>query len=66
MDLYCASGALIVLPCKGWRVTVSQLDLPSLTTLLGAGCGLLQLRAAHWVTSELLLRVDDNLPHKWW
>ena len=27
-DLYCASGALEILLCKGWGVTESQLDLP--------------------------------------
>ena len=61
-DLYtlCASGAHGVLPCKGWGVTVSQLDLPSLTPLSGAGCGRLQLEASHWATWVTLLQVVDN------
>ena len=33
------------------RGATSQLDLPSLTPLSIAGCGLLQLRATYWVTS---------------
>ena len=37
-----------------------SLDLPSLTTLLVAGCGGLQLGAAHWATSVALLQVVDN------
>ena len=48
-DLYvlCTRGAQGVLPCEGRGVTASQLDLPSLTPLSVAGCGRLQLEAAH-------------------
>ena len=65
-DFYalCASGAQEVLPCKGWGVTASKLDLPSLTPLSVAGCGRLQLEAAHWATWVILLQVVDNWPHK--
>ena len=51
-DLYvlCASGAQVVLPCEGRGVTASQLDLPPYTPLSVAGCGRLQLEAAHWAT----------------
>ena len=61
-DLYIllASGDQGVLPCEGWGVTASQLDLPSLTPLSVAGCGRLQLGAAHWATSVTLLQVVDN------
>ena len=38
-------GAQGVLPCVGWGVTASQLDLPTLTPLSVAGCGRLQLKA---------------------
>ena len=38
-------------------VTASQLYLPSLTPLSIAGCGRLQLGAAHWATSVALLQV---------
>ena len=41
--LHLESGAQEVLPCKGWGVTASQLDLSSLTPLSVAGCGRLQL-----------------------
>ena len=60
----CAGGAQGVLSCEGWGATASQLDLPSLTLLSVAGCGRLQLEAAHraiWVT---LLQVVHNWPHK--
>ena len=65
-DLYvlCASGVQEVLPCEGRGVTASQLDLASLTPLSVAGCGRLQLVAAHWATWVTLLQVVDNLPHK--
>ena len=56
-----ASGAQRVLPCEGWGVTASQLDLPSLDLPSldlpvadhsqlppVAGCGLLQQGATHW------------------
>ena len=61
-DLYalCASGAQGVLCCVGWGITASQLDLPSLTPLSVAGCGRLQLEAAHWATWVTLLQVVDN------
>ena len=32
-------GVQGVLPCVGWGLTASQLDLPSLTVLSVAGCG---------------------------
>ena len=65
-DLYvlCTSGAQRVLSCEGRGVSVSQLDLPSLTPLSVAGCGRLQLEAAHWATWVTLLQIVDNLPHK--
>ena len=53
-------GAHRILPCVGWEVTASQLDLPSLTLLSVAGCGRLQLGAPHWATSVALLEVVDN------
>ena len=61
-DLYvlCTRGAQGVLPCEGRVVTASQLDLPSLTPLSVAGCGRLQLEAAHWATWVTLLQVVDN------
>ena len=61
-DLYvmCTRGAQGVLPCEGRGVTVSRLDLPSLTPLSAAGCGRLQLEAAHWATWVTLLQVVDN------
>ena len=62
--LACASGAHGALLCKGWGVTASQLGLPSLTPLSVAGCGQLQLDAAHWAISVALLQVVDNLPNK--
>ena len=37
-----------------------ELDLPSLTPLSVAGCGQLQLEAAHWATWVTLLEVVDN------
>ena len=46
-------------PCRGWGVTAGQLDLPPLTPLSVAGCGRLQLRAAHWATSVALLQAVD-------
>ena len=58
--LFHASGAQEVLPCEGYGVTVSQLDLPSLTPLLVAGCGRLHLEAADWATSVALLQVVNN------
>ena len=39
------------------RLTVSQLDVPSLTPLSVAVCGLLQLGVAHRATSVALLQV---------
>ena len=42
----------------------SQLDLPSLMPLSVAGCGRLQLEAAHWATWVTLLQVVYNRPHK--
>ena len=61
-DLYvlCTRGAQGVLPYEGRGVTVSQLDLPSLTPLSVAGCGRLQLEAAHWPIWVTLLQVVDN------
>ena len=61
-DLYalCVGGAQGVLPCEEWGVTASQLHLPSLTPLSVAGCGRLQLEAAHWATWVTLLQVVDN------
>ena len=56
----CTSGAQGVLPCEGRGVTASQLYLPSLTPLSVAGCGRLQLEAAHWATWVTLLQVVDN------
>ena len=47
-------------------VTASQLYLPSLTRLSVAGCGRLQLGAAHWATLLALLQVVDNWPHAQW
>ena len=41
------------------EVTASQLDKPYLTPLSIAGCGQLQLGAAHWATSVALLQVDN-------
>ena len=41
-------------------VMAGQLDLPSLTSLLVAGCGRMQLEAPHWATSVSLLQVVDN------
>ena len=35
----CASGAGVVLTCKGWGVTASQLNLPYMMPLSVAGCG---------------------------
>ena len=54
------NGAQGVLPCEERGVTASQLDLPSLTPLSVAGCGRLQLEAAHWATWVKLLQVVDN------
>ena len=48
--------------CVGWVVTVSLLDLPSVTPLSVAGCDRLQLGAPHWATSVGLLQVVDNYP----
>ena len=62
---FCALVALKgVLPCEGWGVTDSQLDLPSLAPLSVAECGGLQLGVAYWATSVTLLQVVDNWPHK--
>ena len=55
-----------VLPCVGWGVTASQLDLQSPTPLSVAGCGRLKLGSPHWATSVTLLQVFDNLPHILW
>ena len=55
-------GALEVLPCVECGVTVSQLNLPSLTPLSVASCGLLQLGGPHLsITSSnvALLQVVD-------
>ena len=40
--------------------TWSQLDLPSLTPLLVAGCGRLQPGVANWASSVALLQVIDD------
>ena len=60
----CTDCALVALsgycPVKGGGSTVSELDLPSLTPLSLAGCGRLQLEAAHWATWVTLLQVVDN------
>ena len=58
-NLYCARGAHGVLLMRVW-VTVSQLDLPSLTPLFVAGCGRLELGVAHWTSSMALLKAVDN------
>ena len=59
--MHCALVALRgYCPVKGGGVTASQLELPSLTPLSGAGCGRLQLEAAHWATWVTLLQVVDN------
>ena len=59
--MYCALVALRgYCLVKGGGVTASQLDLPSLTPLSVAGCGRLQLEAAHWATWVTLLQVVDN------
>ena len=42
-DLYCARGAQGVLPCKGWGLKASQLNLPSLSPVSVAGCDRLKL-----------------------
>ena len=52
-----SSGVLL---CEGWGLTASQLYLPSPTPLFIAGCGRLQLGAAHWATSVALLQLVDN------
>ena len=49
-DLYYARGAQGVLPMRVGGVT-SRLDLPSLTPLSVAGCGLLQLGVPQWAIS---------------
>ena len=59
-------GAQGVLSFIGWGVTVSQLDLPSLTPLSVSVFGRLQLGASHWATSVVLLQVVDNLPPILW
>ena len=48
-DLHCKYRQGI-LPCKGWGVTASQLELSSLTPLSVAGCGRLQVGVAHCAT----------------
>ena len=40
-------GAQGVLPCVGWRVTASQLDLSFPTPLSVAGCGRMQPGSPH-------------------
>ena len=63
--MYCALVALRgYCPVKCRAVTASQLDLPSLTPLSVAGCGQLQLGAAHWATWLTLLQVLHNWQHK--
>ena len=47
------SGARGVLPCNGWGVTVSQLDI--LIPLSVADYGQLQLGVAYWATAVALL-----------
>ena len=63
--MYCvrrkAQGVLL---CEGWGIMVSQLHLPSLPLFSVAGCGRLQLGAAHWPTLVTLLQIVDNWPHK--
>ena len=49
-----------ILPCEGWGLLGSELDLPSLPLLSVAGSGRLQLEAADWATSVALLQVVDN------
>ena len=61
-----ASDTQGIMPCEGWGVTATQLDLPSLMPLSVAGYGLLQLGAAHWATSVSLLQVVDDWPYKLW
>ena len=53
-------GAQEVLPCVGWGVTASRLDLSSMTSFSGAGCGRLQLGAPNWALSVALLQVVDT------
>ena len=50
IDLHYARGAQGVLPMRVGGAT-SQLDLPSLTPLSVAGCGLLQLGLPQWAAS---------------
>ena len=57
---FIAQVAQGVLPCTGWGVMASQLDLPCLTPLSVAGYGQWLLEAAHWATSVALLQVVDN------
>ena len=59
-DLYCASDVQVVLPCRRFVQTASQLDLPSLTPFSVARCGRLQLGVPHWATSVALLQVVDH------
>ena len=57
--LHYASGARGVLQCEVYG-SASQLNLSFLTPLVVAGCGRVQLGAAHWATSVALLQVVDN------
>ena len=51
-DLYYARDSQGVVPMRVGGAT-SQLDLPFLTKLSVAGCGLLQLGIPHWATSVI-------------
>ena len=63
--LICSAHLHVQLALRGYCPvtgggTTSQLDLPSVTPLSIAGCGRLQLGAANWATSVVLLQVVVN------
>ena len=61
----CAEGAHWVLPWKRWRLTVSQLDLPSLTQFYVTGWGGLLVGIVYWATAiPLPTEVVVNWPYK--
>ena len=55
-----ASGAQGALPCKGWGVTTSQLDLPSLDVIIRSWLWSTATGSCPWATSVALLQVVDN------
>ena len=63
-DLQCAcaytSRAQGALPCKGWGVTASQLDLPSLDAIIHSWLWSTATGSCPWATSVALLQVVDN------